>query len=371
MQSKKIANLLFITWVLIVVPVFAEMVAEQVVDNSFTSTVNRLPQEDLSINLVEPYVVEVLVLDDSGKAQNRAFVKALNLVLEKEIGVDGSYVQQALAKPERYIKQFSYIKRDTKSGERVLFLRVVFDSQVISKLKQHRSKVVWVGNKPTVLLWLASNNGGGRIFTDDDYKISDIVKKKSRELGIQVILPILDLEDIKRIKVDDICDFNTDAVKAASDRYGVSVTAMGCVKPILGKIWPSYWLLSQDDMDRKFYFLGKNIENVITQALQAIANNVVSVIKPIVAENVKVVIRIVDVNGIDQYNKVERYLRTFNGITHVELDKINATNIELAVNVAGGKQALLEILSKQKRLVLNPDVEVSLPGIDLDCKWVR
>jgi len=130
-------------------------------------------------------------------------------------------------------------------------------------------------------------------------------------------------------------------------------------------------LLLRDTKQDVFNFIGIGIEDVITKAMREISANITSTATPVVAgQTTKVVLRIANVNGLDQYSDVVRYLHTFSQIKQIDLVNINSTEIELAINTTGGQPALLNVLGGQNKLIPNTEVAVSPPGIDLDYKWV-
>jgi len=81
----------------------------------------------------------------------------------------------------------------------------------------------------------------------------------------------------------------------------------------------------------------------------------------------KLTLRVVNVNGLDQYNEVVQYLTSFNQTTQIDLVKIGSTEVELSINTKGDKQAFINMLNAQNKLVRNTDTPI---GVDLDYKWV-
>jgi len=49
---------------------------------------------------------------------------------------------------------------------------------------------------------------------------------------------------------------------------------------------------------------------------------------------------------------------------------MSSTEVELAVDIRGGQQSLLNVFNIQNKLIPNPDVVASPPGIDLDYKYI-
>ncbi len=339
----------------------------------------------------EVNVVELPVASDSSIERDQAFAQALKATLvatsNNQSIANVPVVKTALSKPELYVKQFNYINKSAAFGKTALFVRITLDSKAIDKLLQrvstkavvdnnssNASQLVAVSSKPQTLVWLVKKVGGGRILSDEgvDDGLAEVLKKKSQELNLPIILPALDLQDVNSMKVSDVCNFNLGVIKTASNRYGSSSIIVGCIKPaFLGKSWSGQWLLLQDTKSYRFNFTGESAEGVINQSLPTIVNSILSVVKTVSGQDTKVVLRIANVNGLGQYDEVVRYLRdSSKAITQVDPVNIGANDVELAINVVGGQQELLNILNIRNKLVPNSDITASPPGIDLDYKWV-
>ena len=390
MQSKIKNSLLICIIGVLITNVFAEPVTvKQPVSNQLVGQVDNLkalpvtepakPQNLLSQAQPEQsYMIELPVSDDGNVQRQQSFVKALGLILTKNSNnpeiVSLPEIKTALSNSGRYVQRFNYINRSITADKQDLFLQINFDPKAITQLLQRTSKVVWVNSKPITLVWFAKDVSGSKILDNESSsdETADILKKKAREFGMTTILPTFDLQDMNSVKVNDICSLNAEKIKLASRRYGTSVIVVGCVKPpILKGDWSSKWLLLRDNKKEIFNFTAAGIEDAITKAMREIAANIVSTATPVVdGQATKVVIRVTNVNGLDQYNEVVRYLHTFNQIKQIDLVNISSTEIELAVNTIGGQPVLLNVLGGQNKLVPNVDVKVSPPGIDLDYKWV-
>ena len=342
------------------------------------------PQNDTVLSSqpqsVQSSMIELLVSGDSDDERKQSFTKALGLILTKDSAnsdvINQPEIKAALSNSGRYVQRFNYVSRSVAADKQDLFLQINFDPKAITKLLQRTSKVEWVNTKPITLVWFTKDVLGSKILDNENIGdgTADILRKKAREFGMTTILPTFDLQDIGSIKANDICSLNVDKIKSASRRYGTSVMIIGCVKPPVSKEeWSSKWLLLRDTKQDifTFNFTGVGIEDVITKAMREISANITSTATPVVAgQTTKVVLRITNVNGLDQYSDVVRYLHTFSQIKQIDLVNINSTEIELAINTIGGEPALLNVLGGQNKLIPNTEVAVSPPGIDLDYKWV-
>ncbi|MBU0744463.1 MAG: DUF2066 domain-containing protein [Gammaproteobacteria bacterium] len=384
MKNKLINNVLGVFFLVLVTTVFAGTVIDQSLSETIQTSTIVAPESQsraplpAQVQPSTPYMVEVLVDDYGNASRKKTFIDSLGLMLVRTSNdpkvIELPAIKEALSKPEIYIKQFNYISKTVAPKIPSLFLQIKFDPKAISQLLKRSSNIRWIKSKPSVLVWLAQDMGRGKILVDEgsDGKLTQVIKKRAQELETHLMFPMWDLQDINGVKPQDICHFNIDAIKAASLRYSASSIAIGCVKQsILGGIWSTQWFLLQGAKSDNLSFIGDSADSVLVQAMQDMSSKVNDVTTRVVGKDAKVVLRIVNVNGLDQYNEVIRYLQTFGKVvTQVDLMNINSTDIELSISVVGGQQALLNILSMHNRLIPNPDVTISPPGIDLDYKWV-
>lgn len=329
----------------------------------------------------QPYAVELPTNGESEAERRQDFVKALTTLLTKNSNnpkmLELAGVKAALGNPGRYVRRFNYVNRSTMMGKQEQFIQISFDPKGIAKLLQLQrssSNVVLVETKPTTLVWLAVDKSGGKVLDESsDDGMIEVLKKKGQEFGLSIMLPTLDLQDISNVKVQDICRLDVEKIKAVSQRYGSSVIAMGCVSgpSFLKSDWSSKWLLLQGAKIDNFTFIGSSADDVITQAIKGIAANTANIVTPVAIGPVaKVVLRITNIDGLRQYNEVVKYLHNLGKIPQIDLVNISVSDVEVAINIPGGKKALLIVLGAQHKLAPNEEVTVLSPGIDLNYKWV-
>jgi hypothetical protein len=129
-------------------------------------------------------------------------------------------------------------------------------------------------------------------------------------------------------------------------------------------------LLLNNNKTNTFNFDGSSAEDVVTQAMYAIAPFLPNTVKLTTNQPNKLILRITNVKGLNQYNDVVQYLTSFNQISQTNLIKISPSEIELSITITGDQQNLLTTLNAQNRLVRNTNIATIPPNIDLDFKWV-
>ncbi|CAL7964221.1 conserved exported hypothetical protein [Gammaproteobacteria bacterium] len=322
-------------------------------------------------------VVELQVNNESEDERKQAFIKTLDQVLTKNSDnpkiTTLTTIKAALSNPSIYVQSYTYVTHaiaGTSANQQAMFLRVQFDQAAIKQLLQQTIKSEQKSDKQQTLVWLVKvAMPGNKIMEDESSNdiIVPILKKSAQDFGASIMFPMSDLQDTSSIKADDICNLNTATIKDASQRYRVRTIIAGCVKePTTDNVWTSQWLLLRDGKSNTFNFSGSTIDSVIMQAMGAITLNATGAVKD---HPKKLILRVTNVRGLDQYNEVVRYLTAYSQIAQIDLIKISPAEVELGVNTKGDKQALAAVLDAQKnKLVRNTDI--TPVGIDLDYKWV-
>ena len=170
------------------------------------------------------YTAKVVVKDQSSSARKLAIKRALQQVVHKVSGrrdTNKAALFESLANAGSYVEQFQYKKRD---GGQSFWLIVRFQKAGIDQTLQQFGVPVWGANRPSVLLWLAIDEGGRRSIAgaESDSGLAAILTQEVRNMGLHVTLPLLDLADQRDIGFNDVWGGFSEQIQQASRRYGHS-----------------------------------------------------------------------------------------------------------------------------------------------------
>ncbi|EKE01365.1 MAG: hypothetical protein ACD_21C00150G0001 [uncultured bacterium] len=327
----------------------------------------------------QPYMVELQVSGNSEEERKQSFTAALEQVIAQN-SKDPKIttlptIKTALSNPSAYVQRYTYVPRNNATGQPIWFLQIQFNQTAVTQLLQltQAAPPKPIADKNQALVWLVKDVSGNKIMEDESSNdmIVPVLQKNAQTFGLPILLPVSDLQEVNRIKAEDICNLNAAAIKDASKRYGTNTIVAGCIKqPATGNVWTSQWILLRDNRSDNFNFTGITANDVIMQATRALAPIITNASQQSASQSKKLTLRITNVNDLNQYNEVVRYLTTFSQVAQVDLAKLNATEVELSINTIGDSQALLTALNAQTKLVRNTDVTTSPTGVDLDYKWV-
>lgn len=76
-----------------------------------------------------------------------------------------------------------------------------------------------------------------------------------------------------------------------------------------------------------------------------------------------IIIKVYNISGLEQYNELITYLKTFEQISKIDSLNVSASMVELKLSISGDQENLLKILGSQGKLIKDDD-------INLEYKWL-
>lgn len=76
-----------------------------------------------------------------------------------------------------------------------------------------------------------------------------------------------------------------------------------------------------------------------------------------------IIIKVYNISGLEQYNELITYLKTFEQISKIDSLNVSASMVELKLSISGEQENLLKILNSQGKLIKDNN-------INLEYKWV-
>jgi hypothetical protein len=332
-----------------------------------------------SIITVDSYTREVEVLNDSLLERDKSFVSAYKDVT----GKSSSSIKAK--KVATYVRSFSYSHKMNSSGQNVLFLRVEFYPNLIQGVTNKAKPTAEISQKniaygesvnqtSDVLTWVdvLGYEDKDSVLLDDasTSEIAANLKNIAKDAGVNISLPLMDLQDVGQVSGDDICSLNLDNIKNASKRYKSRAILVGCIVHTMNGE-RGQWVFLNGEKTYNWSFYDDNYAAIIKKSLAKVSeilkpglvgvktenteNN--SVNASSTAEPEKIVMEISGVDSLDKYNEVTSYLKKIPVVLAVDLLKLNASSVKLSVMIKGDKNALISALdiAPQKQLIASID----------------
>jgi uncharacterized protein len=189
-----------------------------------------------------------------------------------------------------------------------------FDGAALERELAALGQPVWGAERPSTLLWIAVDAGGGSRFviaSQEEFEAEAEIRAQALEAasrrGIPLVFPLMDAEDRAQASFAEVWGGFEDSILAASERYGVDAVLVGRLSaddPGHGR----WTLLGADGAQRWSGGVGDSVDRIADQFAARFA---------VVASGERRTVRLtVDgVQSIEDYGRVSRFL---GGLTAVE-----------------------------------------------------
>lgn len=197
------------------------------------------------------YTAEVPVRSQSAGERERAGRAALAELLTRLTGlaplpVDPA-LSTALAEPDRFYARFEYGRMEPgTSASATPPLRLVFhfDPSSVLGLLRDAGLPVWAADRPRTLAWVVLERSGERRLLSaadpEDAAIADSLRRRARERGLELSLPLMDLMD-SALSPAAAWGLFWEDINAASARYAPDLVLVGRIRKQPGGGWHSVW----------------------------------------------------------------------------------------------------------------------------------
>jgi len=299
------------------------------------------------------YSATVPVADRSEAARGAAVRQALGDVLARLSG-DPAILRQAgsaalLSKANRYLQQYQYEGDETPGVPGALALRAGFDGAALEADMRQQGLPLWGRTRPPALIWLAVDDGRRRYLlgADTDDEVYRELSKAASRQGLELILPLNDLQDQALLGYNDVADVSLDKVRRASQRYASEVILVGRLQAS-GSQWGSQWRLQAPGGDSQWQTgmatLGVTLDQGLAKAAEGLTPHAPA--QNLAGQSAsQLMLRIEGVAGLGDYARISEYLSGLAPVRSVALDNVQGQRVEFRLDVQGGAAGLEQTLA--------------------------
>lgn len=303
------------------------------------------------------YQAEISVpTEQAGTPTATQVSEGLQQVLIKVTGrsdlVGNPTVGAQLQVAEDYLQQFSYQALSETNQSQVLVLD--FSSIAVDGLVNHAGLKPLGEQRPTVLLWLASDRVGDQQFLDTESEVVSKFKSEAQKRGLPVQLPIFDLDDQVALPVSDLWGLFETSIKKASARYHPEAVLAARFQVSESGFNQIEWMLIDGQTAQRRSTAG-TLEQVIPEMINSVADQLFSPMATPVRYDLShyqtgIAINISNVTKFSDYTQVTDYLRSLPVVKLMKPESINGTDIALRLELDGTIEQLQQSLGLDPRL---------------------
>lgn len=261
-----------------------------------------------------------------------------------------------IADPSKYVDSYQY---DTV-GDQDYFI-ANFNSASLSELLQKHGLKIWSSNRPDFLAWvLIEADGKQEILSSEiQQQTTTVLNRHALQRGLPLLLPLMDFEDHRTLKIQDIVDGNKSVLLHATERYGAGAILVGQVSKTFENQWLSKWrvLLNHEEKtwEATYPDLSQALRMGLDEAVDFIATKgmYITVIEeeakdPDPAEETNeepFELQVTQVLSLNDYSQVAAYLHKLDVIKRLQMKEMSDGRVTFMVSAQGGKAAVVNALN--------------------------
>jgi len=315
-----------------------------------------------SVVVDDLYIAEVLVADESPRQLTDGARAGLLQVLVRVSGSlkveESSLVRSSLRNPAAYYYQYSYETTDKtlllgESEVNAKILRLHFEPSAIARLLRDANLPIWGSNRPSVLLWVAVNEGQSRriLGEADASEIVEVLVDQARQRGLPLTFPILDLEDASKVSTAEVWGAFLERIDGASGRYNPDSVLTARIQREPGDRWSGRWSYRAADAWESLESAGFSADELVRSMVNQLADELAGKFA-LGSSRASIRLKIENIVDVSQYAAVSRYLQELTPVVSSSIVALDGDVAEFELQTEGQYLQLIEIIELDERLLL-------------------
>lgn len=237
-----------------------------------------------------------------------------------------------------------------------------FDGQAISQALIEADLPLWGSTRPEVLLWLAIQDRETRYLlgANASEELQSALEDQAQRRGLPLLLPLLDLDDRRRLDFADVWGDFRHNVMQASQRYGADAVLIGRLTRTPEGRWQSRWSLHysgsptppsefwQAEADSQ----GEALAIGIDGAADDLARRYAQRYSPDSADTVA--LSVTGLEGLAGYARALQYLESLDIVTGVEVVRVREDEVLFRLAIRGQARGLEQAIRLGNTLAARP-----------------
>ena len=328
---------------------------------SFAGTVPKLYSVELPINVQTEAPSDAQILE--GLKQVLVKVSGNRSLHSKPI------IQQQLPAARSFLQQFSFTST-LVDGVKKDALALDFSRISIDQLIESTGMKPLGSQRPTLLLWLASDQSGVQEYVTVENPLMQIVNDSVNARGLPLQLPLLDLADQTAMPVSDLWGLFENSAQVASQRYRPDAVLVARLQVKSSGITQFEGVLLQNGGAERIAKSG-DIQNVLNDVLDKVSGQLFT---PVVTHGLNyfqegLPLHVSNIDSLSDYVDLTNLLKALPIVNDVKPEWVRGTDVTMRLQLDGGEQQLKQALSIEERLQVM-DRQLKADGLNvLSYRW--
>lgn len=311
------------------------------------------------------YEADMPVASQNDELKEQAIKEGFLQVLVKLSGdshIDqNSTIKASLAKSDYYVQEFSYSTVTTSSSQYMLHIR--YDKDDVNRLLVKAGAGYWGETRPLILVWMTVTNKEQHteiVGSDMAGDMLTIMNAQSKKYGIPILFPLMDVDDVNQVSVDDVAKVALPTLRAAAKRYSPDGLLIGSIEETDDGLQSQWQLVVHDDVwnwtlaDKSMDALLSSVMNEISQTLAKQYAD-----KSTHPSELWIKLEVENITHRRDFAQLMQYLKQITLVQQVELSQVAGDVVELAVLIHGSVAGFQQNASIGQRLVLKKQDDIS------------
>ncbi len=310
------------------------------------------------------YETEISVESQSVTEREAGFRQGLNIVLQRLTGqpdvLNLPAIAEARGQVSSLVSSFNYRELDDTAldlTQKKYLLQVRFNESSVKLLLRKNNLPLWGETRPSLLLWLAGEQSGRRVFIDSlsVSHVRDSMNRAAEDWGVPLVYPLLDFEDSQALDISDLWGLFADPISQASRRYGVNAVLAVRTWPAPSGRMNARALFMFRRQVMSFDFPGVQPDELSAQVIALAAQHMAAfyAVAPEGASGRPVRVLVDEVREVSDYAELLRYFEGLTAVRKVKPVEVKQDRILLDVVIDGSMEQLDAAISLGRRLAVS------------------
>ena len=317
-----------------------------------------------SVQNNDVYSADISIANQSPHSRQKAIEEALEAVLVKVSG-DAALkadpmLAQLRAKASTLVEEFSYRQippeQQSTINDSAYILHVQFQPQAVQALLAEMGRDAWHGQRPLILVWLATKDPQQQkhLLTDDEQNpVVAAIKQMMQARGLPMIFPVLDLSSLSVISAETVWQGDIVTLSQMAERYATQTQFILRVQPDDVRGWRGDATLITDIDRFDFIANGDSEQTVLNSLVNQLSIRLAELNAPHQTQHQvqEITMTVNGVSDLDRYASLLTYLKRFSVIKDVQLVHFKGDQVEMMVTLIGSIKQLQQALSSERHLL--------------------
>ena len=342
-----------------------------------------LAPSQVQAKVVELYTVQVDAASRADPVRKRAFRKALKRVLVRVTGRRDAPRAEGVAglldRAPSFVDQYRYrqIKPETadkrktgattngvQGGQRRepgeedgaqgaadspgYRLWVQFDAGALEREISALDLPFWGAERPVSLLWVGIQDGDRRsvLAEGDSSALKATARKAARRRGLPIVIPLMDIQDQRRVQFGDIAGGFMGAIEDASRRYDADVIVVVRLRPGADGRWEARWQYRSDDLEGRQRLRAEDPHVALREGVHWLADQLAQrlAVRPGEGGTEATMVRVDGVRSLSDFLRIDRYLDGLDIVADHQVVAVVDESVRFGVHARGGADGLARVI---------------------------